>query len=445
MKNLSKILFGASEMRLSASAFCVIALFACSADSADSQLPVKVEIIRTEIGYALTRDGELFEIKGAGLEFGDMQSLAAHGGNSFRTWRTDNARYTAQEVLDEAAANGLVVALCLPVQPERAGFDYDDDDAVAAQLARFRAEVEAYRNHPALLMWVIGNELNHSYKNPAVYDAVNDVSKMIHELDPNHPTTTTLAGFDQSVVTVVESRAPDLDILSIQVYGDLFVLPDRVKRNDYRKPFLVTEWGAIGHWEVDKTRWGAPIEATSSQKADTYLRGHRDMLEPMQEQLVGSFVFLWGQKQERTPTWYGMFTETGEETETVDVMHYLWNGRWPDNRSPRVRSMHLDGKTSRDDVALVPGERYSAAVDIFDHEGDPVTYRWELKPESDSMKEGGDLEASIGNLGGLIDDENQSHIQLTAPVAGAYRLLVYAYDGEGHAAHANIPFYSGAP
>ena len=29
---------------------------------------------------------------------------------------------------------------------------------------------------------------------------------------------------------------------------------------------------------------------------------------------------------------------------------------------------------------------------------------------------------------------------LTAPPPGEYRLFAYAYDGNGHAAHANIPF-----
>jgi len=44
-------------------------------------------------------------------------------------------------------------------------------------------------------------------------------------------------------------------------------------------------------------------------------------------------VFSLGQKQERTPTWYGMFLSSGEATETVDVMEYIWTGRWPEIRA----------------------------------------------------------------------------------------------------------------
>ena len=72
--------------------------------------------------------------------------------------------------------------LCLPMQAERWGFDYDDEEAVAAQLEAFREKVLAYRHHPALLAWIIGNELNHGYTNPRVYDAVNDVAEMIHDV-----------------------------------------------------------------------------------------------------------------------------------------------------------------------------------------------------------------------------------------------------------------------
>src|SRR5690606_12293825 len=110
--------------------------------------------------------------------------------NSIRTWGTRSA----QEILDRAHELGMTVTLGLGVTGERHGFDYSDEEAVAAQLERVRLDVLRYKDHPALLIWAIGNELNLNARNPAVWDAVNDISKMIHELDPNHLTTTTLAG-----------------------------------------------------------------------------------------------------------------------------------------------------------------------------------------------------------------------------------------------------------
>ena len=125
-----------------------------------------------------------------------------------------------------ADANGVTVALCLPMKAERHGFDYDDEEAVAAQLAYARGEVLKYKDHPALLFWIIGNELNHDYENPRVYDAVNDVAEMIRELDPYHPTTTTTSGFKPDVNAEILARAPALDFISFQVYGQLFILPE---------------------------------------------------------------------------------------------------------------------------------------------------------------------------------------------------------------------------
>ena len=416
----------------------------CKVDvqEANRSTAVKVEVITTDDGYQLMRGGEPYHIRGAGLEFGDIVSFAAHGGNSIRNWTTENDIETAQEVLDKALANGVTVALCLPMGVEHWGFDYDDSAAVAAQLERFRGEVLKYRDHPALLAWIIGNELNYDYTNSKVYNAVNNVSKMIHDLDPNHPTTTTAAGLGANVLEDISARATDLDFVSFQVYGQLAILPDFIEETGYQKPFFVTEWGAIGHWEMPKTAWGAPIEATSSEKANIYLNGYRTKLEPLTNQLLGSYAFLWGQKQERTPTWFGLFTEAGEETETVDVMHFIWNGSWPDNRSPQLRSMRLDGKTAHQSVTLRAGEAYVAIVDVFDHDDDPLTYRWEVKPESDAKQVGGDFEEAIQSLARLIGSPAAAQTQITAPPeSGAYRLFVYAYDGRGHAAHANIPFY----
>lgn len=413
---------------------------ACSPKPHQSQSPVKVEIVATQRGYSLLRGGEPYSVKGAGMVVDDIERFAAHGGNSIRTWSTMSRGQDTRALLDTAHAHGVTVALGLSMQPERRGFNYDDTEAVAEQLEILRGEVLKYRDHPAVLFWVIGNELNHSYTNPGVYDAVNGVAEMIHELDPNHPTTTTTSGFKPKVNAEIRARAPALDFFSFQMYGSIFALRERLARSGFDEPFAVTEWGAIGYWEMDTTDWGVPFETTSSEKADTFLRAYRDVLQPLEGQLIGSYVFFWGQKQERTPTWFGMLTEDGNETEVVDVVHYAWTGQWPVNRAPRVNALLLDGKGDRESVVLSAGRQYEAVFDTVDPEDDPLVYRWELKAESAATSEGGDYEEPIANLEGYLKDPTAKKTALTAPQPGQYRLFAYADDDHSHVAHANMPF-----
>ena len=417
-----------------------LAMTACSRETDRTSTAIKVEVVKTEQGYGLMRGGAPYIVRGAGMGGVDLERFAASGGNTMRTWNTSWPGLDTHALLDGAHQLGLTVALGLPMQPERHGFDYNDSDAVAEQFERMRAEVLKYRDHPAVLVWIIGNELNHSYTNPRVFDAVNDVAEMIHELDPYHPATTAIAGFSPDVIDEVMARAPSLDFLSFQLYGSLFKLHDGIESSGFDAPFMVTEWGAIGYWEVDKTDWGAPIENTSSEKADVFLRGYRDVLEPLDGQLLGSYVFYWGQKQERTPTWFGMLTEDGRVTEVVDVMQYAWTGEWPDNRTPRVERLSLDGLGSRDNVVLVAGQDYEVVFDVADPDGGTVGIRWELKPESAATAAGGDYEAPIDNLEGYLADPTAATTAMTAPPPGTYRLFAYADDDHQRVAHANIPF-----
>lgn len=281
--------------------------------SAEGAGPVTVRIVQTNGAYRLLVDGKPFYIKGAGIELGSPEKLKEHGGNSFRTWSTDNGRDTGQQVLDRALSNGLYVAMGLDVDHERRGFDYNNTNAVARQFEKLTAQVRQFKDHPALIIWVVGNELNFE-KNPRVWDAVNDLSRAIHRIDPNHPTTTTLAGFKPETVALVKSRAPDLDFLSFQMYCDIINLPNYLAAAGWNQPYLVTEWGATGHWECGKTAWGAPLENDSSAKADLYRLRFEKVILSDPKLCLGSYVFLWGNKQERTPTWYGMFLNSASIT-----------------------------------------------------------------------------------------------------------------------------------
>jgi hypothetical protein len=417
-----------------------LVMTACSSGLRTAEGPVKVEVVKTDSGYVLLRGGEPYTVRGAGMAVDDIARFAMRGGNSIRTWTTESRMQDVGELLDAAHAHGVTVALGLPMRPERHGFDYDDAVAVAAQRESFRDDILRHRDHPALLAWIVGNELNHSYTGPRVFDAVEDVARMIRELDPNHPVTTALAGFNLGVLAEALARAPSLDFLSFQLYGGLFALPEGIRAARFTQPFMITEWGTIGYWEMETTSWNAPVELTSSEKADVIGRAWHEVLAAFPGQLIGSYVFFWGQKQERTPTWFGLLLESGEETEAVDVMQLAWTGAAPANRAPRVNSLRLDRRESRDRVTLVAGRTYEAVFDVVDPDGDPLRYLWEVKHESDATQAGGDFESRIGNIDGLLANPAAAATTIAVGEPGRYRLFAYAFDDRGHAAHANIPF-----
>jgi hypothetical protein len=400
--------------------------------------PIKVEVQMVDSSYRLVRDGKPYFVKGAGGS-GYLNRVAAYGGNSIRTWSTADA----EKILDSAQKYGLTVLMGLGMTPERHNFNYDDTALVRKQFERVKADVLKYKNHPALLAWGIGNELNLQYKNPKVWDAVNDVGKMIHEVDPNHPASTVLAGINKKEVDYIKEQCPAIDLLCINTYGGLATLPRQVQAVGWTGAYMITEWGPTGHWEGLQTAWMMPIEETSSEKAAVYKSRYEYSVERDKNKCLGSYVFLWGQKQERTPTWYGLFTEKGEETEVMDVMQYLWSGMWPANKAPHIYSFQLDKRKATDNIYIKPGGNYNVLATVTDPEHDKLIYRYELLPEPTKVGEGGDFEARpkpIENT--FINNSNNGSVTLKSPdKEGAYRLFVYATDGNNNVATANIPFY----
>jgi hypothetical protein len=329
----------------------------------------------------------------------------------------------------------------LDVARERHGFNYSDKKAVAQQLAMIKADVLALKDHPALLIWGIGNELNLRHANPKVWDAVNQLSKMIHKLDPNHPTTTMLAGAEPDVIQVVMKRCPDLDLLSFQLYGDINKLPQYLKASQYLGAYIVSEWGATGHWEVKCTNWGRPLEPTSSEKASSYKSRYLDYIAADKAHCVGSFVFLWGQKQERTPTWYGVFLEDGRHTEAAQIMEALWTGKAPKNKAPGSPKLTINGGVAADSIRLDKGNQYRAQVICEYPKNSSINYRWELMAEVEKALEsdGGDFEPKPDILWCRNDPRTSDSIAFKAPDAGEYRLFVYIDDSFGGSATANMP------
>lgn len=421
------------------------------------QGPVKVEIRQENGAFQLYRGGEPYYIKGVGGQQ-YLDRAVAYGANSLRTWAANDAA----AILDEAHEKGLTVLFGLWVGQERQGFDYNDGKAVKAQLEQFTEVVKTYKDHPAVLMWGIGNENDLEYSNFKVWDAINDIAKMIHKLDPNHPTLHVTAGIDVAEVQLIKERAPHIDILGINTYGGLIGIDKQVRAYGWEGPYLISEWGSTGHWEVPKTEWGAPIEQTSSEKAKTYQDRYEQGIYADREKCVGSYVFLWGQKQETTPTWYGVFTANGEESEVIDALEYVWSGKWPENRAPHINSFTIDGKKAADNIYLQPNKQYEIVADCIDPDKDELTFEWIiLESEFGLTGSGGDAEITpdaiaISMSGGdpemvprevkvettSIITRGQGVLSFKAPKKqGGYRFFVYIYDEQGNVATANCPFY----
>ena len=136
----------------------------------------KVEVTTNASGnYELQRNGVPYYIKGAGAK-DHFDLLVKSGANSIRVWSTNNKAF-----LDSAHHHGLTVTLGLHVRPERSGMDYNDEYAVKGQIEYLKNEVLKYKDHPALLVWGIGNEVDLKYSNFKVWETIEIIAKFIKE------------------------------------------------------------------------------------------------------------------------------------------------------------------------------------------------------------------------------------------------------------------------
>ena len=229
--------------------------------------PVPVELVETPDGqWQLLRDGQPYFIMGAGGS-GPKDMLAAAGANTFRTWGVGP---DLGQQLDQAQQLGLTVVVGHWLGHPRHGFDYNDLDAVAEQFARVRQDVLAYKDHPALLLWAVGNEMEGFAEgdDAAVWSHVQALAAMIKDLDPHHPTMTVTAEIGGRRVEAVHSLCPDIDIMGINSYGGLPSVPERYRKLGGTKPIVITEFGPPGTWEIAHDGLRGPA------RTDQHRKGH---------------------------------------------------------------------------------------------------------------------------------------------------------------------------
>ncbi len=184
----------------------------------------------------------------------DFPLIKRLGANTIRAYGilNDTSSTTIQRVramLDEAQARGLYVIM--NSYPSHFA-DPSVPATQAAWQAGFVAAVNAYKDHPAVLIWEFGNENNlDNGQNAAWYPFVDQVAAAAKAADPIHPIMT-VEGETPTVQFTVGSVArladdahmTHLDLWGVNVYrGTSFQGMFEVFAASTSKPILLSEFG----------------------------------------------------------------------------------------------------------------------------------------------------------------------------------------------------------
>ena len=129
--------------------------------------------------------------------------------------------------------------------------DWGDEQMVLEQKQRVLETVRELKDHPAVMFWAVGNELDWIPPgiphHPKLWQRLNELAVEIHKIDPNHPVMTVIGtgSYEQKIREIAE-QCKDMDLLGINAYGDLAGVADLTRRH-WPKPYVVAEWGPTGH------------------------------------------------------------------------------------------------------------------------------------------------------------------------------------------------------
>ena len=333
-------------------------------ESRDIEAPRPTVYIEEDKGeYSLIRNGEPFYIKGGAASAAYLEELKIAGANTARIYDTIGL----QNVLDEAHELGLAVVVDIPLpRYDRDSEFYEDKELFNKMFSDIQRAVVKYKDHPALLYWNLGNEIHYPYfyQKTKFFSAYNHLIQGIKDIDPNHPVSTAVIAGNRRRILSILIKTPNLDFISFNSFGSL----TRLHKSFFpltpvwKGPYVISEWGINGPWEEDETIWGAPIEPTSTKKAEQVME--RSKLPVLSEKnSLGSFYFYWGNRQERTSSWFTTFEESGKKFETYYALSQVWgiNSNYA-YKGPQIKFLLLEGQGALEDIILAPNEEALAEV-----------------------------------------------------------------------------------
>jgi hypothetical protein len=152
------------------------------------------------------------------------------------------------------------------------GFGYDQNGNFDIKSGTYINYVNKYKNHPAILMWELGNEYNYhpewfegDLKN--WYKSMNDAADMIHKSDSNHPVTTAHGELPDEQAL---SASPNIDVWGMNVYRwdnpeTIFAQWKAVST----KPMYLSEAGGDSYMTIEKEGFTQGINENAQAAANS--------------------------------------------------------------------------------------------------------------------------------------------------------------------------------
>ncbi len=221
--------------------------------------------------------GDYFTSNYSAIYERDLPLIREMGANTIRLlfWNNGNGH---RDFLNKAYNDGikpLYVIITFWMDPVLYP-DISSPDAREKIKADFRALVTAYKTHPAILMWSIGDELN----SPKMYgdklgDLLSLINEMAHEAHKEegayyHPVTTPLADIDLiNTIVTYEPLMPDLDIWGANIYrGSSFGTFFSDFKAISAKPLIILGFGIDAYDENAEAEYeniGIPYQAAYAE------------------------------------------------------------------------------------------------------------------------------------------------------------------------------------
>jgi len=315
---------------------------------------------------------------------------------------------------------------------------YKDTLRVKEYIDDIEKKVMAYKDHPAILAWTLGNEtwglLKHRYSKPYLIKVrehyimlVEKLAQRIHELDPTRPVFSCIEHEEYQLpgeLVAFRDGAPSVDIMGINSYyqNQIKKLNHVFNHFDSIRPYIISEFGPNGYWDPTYNRVsnGLLVEDDDKQKGEWYKQQWKDYVLEYKGYNLGGFAYCWHDRMEGSNTWFGLTDFKGRTKPAYYALKEVWTGK------KNIFDLRVSVNGPK---YYSPGKEYIFKAVVENWKSEEVEYEWYLNQDEYLER--------VDNIEYINSGES---VKVTIPIQpSVYRLYLYVSNKNGEVGTASFP------